>query len=146
MGDMELSAKRLLMGALVTKPRNRHRWKVAAGAVIALMTAVQGGQALAACGLCASSVTTNENLASCFLERYDDYAARSGTAVAVDLDDCPATRGVVEALSSPTMAQVVPDTRFMVTKGQLACFRERIEESLETGLDPATVIALDDCE
>ena len=68
------------------------------------------------------------------------------SAIAVDLDDCPAIRGVVEALSSPTAAQVVPDTRFMVTKAQLACFRERIEASLATGLDPATVIALDDCE
>ena len=53
---------------------------------------------------------------------------------------------MVEALSSPATVQAEPDTRFMVTKAQLACFKDRIETSDAASLDPLAVIPLDDCE
>lgn len=117
----------------------------AAGLAAAIVTGLLAGAAQAACGLCASAVTTNTSLAACFLDRFDDYAARDGEAVAVDLEDCEAERGVVEALAGPTGSQTDPDLRFILSKAQLACFRERIEDP-GIDLDPSAVIRLDDCE
>lgn len=135
------------MHIVTGKLRTRLRQGAAIAALaLAAATGVGVGQAAAACGLCVTSVTINSSLATCFLERYDRYAARSGTAVAVDLRDCPSDRGVVEPLSSPATVQIRPDTRFLITKAQLACFRDRIETSGAAALDPLAVIPLDDCE
>lgn len=114
------------------------------GAALAAMLAASAGSA-AACGLCAASVTLDPGLAACLLERFDGYAARDGAAIAVDLGDCETERGVVEALSSPTGATVEPDIRFLVTRQQLQCLKERIEDPAAT-LDPYATIRLDDCE
>ena len=128
---------------MLSLPSRSPQWATGLAAVLAAGLAV--GTAQAACGLCASSVTTNTDLAACFLDRFDDYAARDGQAVAVDLEDCETERGVVEALAGPTGSQVEPDLRFILSKAQLACFKERIEDP-DIELDPAAVIRLDDCE
>lgn len=120
-----------------------------AGGLAAIAIATAAGLSLAAaqasCGLCASTVTTNTGLAACFLDRFESYSARDGQAVAVDLEDCETERGVVEALTTPTGNQAEPDLRFILSKAQLECFRQRIENP-ETELDPVAVIRVDDCE
>lgn len=131
-------------GRIVTGKLRTGLWRRAA--IAALVLGAGAGPAAAACGLCVTSVTINASLATCFLERYDRYAARSGMAIAVDLRDCPRDRGVVEPLASPTSVQMQPDTRFLITRTQLACFRDRIEASGADTLDPLAIIPLDDCE
>lgn len=126
---------------------NRTRRPLRRGAALlsVLMLCAPASALAAGCGLCAKEVTTNAELAACFLERYDAYAARDGLAVAVDLEDCPSERGVVEALSSPTAGTVAPDTRFLVTRAQLGCLKIRMEAP-DVALDPYLTIPLDDCE
>lgn len=125
--------------------RFRRKARRATTAATFLAAGLYAGAATAACGLCATEVATNSGLAACFLDRFDQYAARDGQAVAVDLDDCETDRGVVEALSAPTGTRVEPDLRFILSRAQLACFRDRVEAP-ELELDPVAVIRVDDCE
>ena len=119
-----------------------------AGGIVLLGGALVAGplHALdASCGICATEITLDEPLAACFLDRYHDYSAEDGMAVAVRLDDCPTDRGVVEALSSPGAGSIAPDTRFLLTRTQLACLKERLEQP-GIVLDPSVTVQLDDCE
>jgi hypothetical protein len=107
-----------------------------------------GGSAIAQtepCGLCARAVVTNSALATCFLDQYDALSASGKPVVAVDLSGCEiASRGVVDALPSAPLGGEPPDTQFLVTRGQLDCLRERIEDP-ETVLDPTARIDLSEC-
>lgn len=96
------------------------------------------------CGLCAREIVTNSELASCFLEQYDQFAGRSAEALAVDLSSCQ-SRGIVEALPSPNKGGEEPDVQFMISRVQLACLKQKLEEP-GLVLDPTATIELDDCQ
>ena len=119
----------------------------AASAAACLAFAIAAGSAAAQepCGLCAEVVVTNSALASCFLERFDGLAQKASAAVAVDLSDCPAERGVVEALPGPGVAvEDEPDVKFLLSQTQLDCLKARLEEP-GLVLDPQARIELGGC-
>ncbi len=97
-----------------------------------------------ACGLCAKQVVINSELATCFLDQYDQFAKTSSDAVVVDLSSC-ASRGVVEALPSPNKAPAEPDMQFIVSRPQLACLKRQLEAP-GVVLDPSATIKLDSCK
>lgn len=107
------------------------------------------------CLICDDQVVLDSKLASCFLSRYDILATRQAGAVVVDLTDCPEPddvpgtdeeqqRGVVEALKMPEAPVGTPVPTFMITRSQLVCLKERLEDEA-LSLDPAARIPLDDC-
>lgn len=98
----------------------------------------------AQCGLCDTEVVINSELASCFLSEFPALADRGGEAVAVDLSDCGTSRGVVEALPSPSLGTQEPDTQFMLSRTQLACLKQKLEQP-GIVLDPTAKIELKDC-
>lgn len=95
------------------------------------------------CGLCAKQIVTNSELASCFLDQYDQIAKSGNEAVVVDLSGC-ASRGVVEALPSPNKAPAEPDVQFMISRLQLDCLKKKLEAP-GVVLDPSATIDLDSC-
>ncbi|TIW42241.1 MULTISPECIES: hypothetical protein [unclassified Mesorhizobium] len=95
------------------------------------------------CGLCAKQIVTNSELASCFLDQYDQIAKTGNEAVVVDLSGC-ASRGVVEALPSPNKAPAEPDVQFMISRLQLDCLKKKLEAP-GIVLDPSAIIDLDSC-
>ncbi|UVK50574.1 hypothetical protein DBIPINDM_003750 [Mesorhizobium sp. AR02] len=97
-----------------------------------------------ACGLCVKQIVTNSELATCFLDQYDQFAKTSSDAVVVDLSSC-ASRGIVEALPSPTKAPAEPDVQFMVSRPQLQCLKKQLETP-GIVLDPSATIELDNCK
>lgn len=120
----------------------------------AVCAAVAGAFALHAasaaaqpCGLCAREIVTNSLFASCFLARYETYDRISGVIV-IDLSGCgdeeETDRGVIEALPQPGLVSAEPDTRFIVSRTQLDCLKEKLEEP-DLVLDPSTVIDLGSC-
>ncbi len=116
-------------------------------AACALALGLAGATALAAepCAICATSVVTNSGLAECFLEKYAALSSEGGSAVAVDLTDCPAERGIVDALPTfGTKAVAEPDTEFLLTRGQLSCLKTKLEEP-GLVLDPQARIDLGAC-
>jgi uncharacterized protein YjaG (DUF416 family) len=116
---------------------------VAVGALSAMLFAASAS-ANDACGLCAKQITINSELASCFLEKYNEIAKAGGDAVAVDLSDCT-SRGVVEPLPSPMQAVAQqPDLQFMVSRTQLDCLKKKLEEP-GIVLDPSATIDLGSC-
>lgn len=96
-----------------------------------------------ACGLCDKEVVITADLASCFLEQYQELASENGQAVVVDLTQC-SSRGVVEALPSPKTGSEEPDTKFMISRAQLDCLKQKLEEP-GLVLDPAVKIDLESC-
>lgn len=100
--------------------------------------------ATAQCGLCDTEIVINSELASCFLSEFQQLAERGGAAVAVDLSNCGTSRGVVEALPSPNMGELEPDTQFMLSRDQLACLKKKLEAP-GLVLDPSAKIELKDC-
>ena len=88
----------------------------AAGLVAGLLIA--NASADEACGLCVKQIVTNSELATCFLDQYDQIAKSGSGAVVVDLSNC-ASRGVVEALPSPNKGTAEPDVQFMISRLQL---------------------------
>lgn len=97
-----------------------------------------------ACGLCEREITTNSDLAQCFLDGYDALAGQTGAEVVVDLNDCEMSRGVVEALPTPNAGTAPLDLEFMISRSQLACLKSKLEER-GLVLDPSTTISLDSC-
>lgn len=97
-----------------------------------------------ACGLCDRDVVINSDLATCFLGEYQSLAARNGAAIVVDLSECEASRGVVEALAGPRVGEEEPSLKFMLSKTQLACLKSKLEEP-GLVLDPSARISLDSC-
>lgn len=112
----------------------------------ALMIGMLAGAtpAAAECAICAQSVVMNQDLADCFLQKFADPAAVSGDAVAVDLSRCEKSRSIVLALPTPKAAVEEPDTRFVLSRTQIACLRDKLEaEDIE--LDPSARIDLGTC-
>lgn len=116
---------------------------VATGCLTAGIFVMSSASADEPCGLCAKEIITNSELASCFLDQYDQIATGKSTAVAVDLSNCD-QRGVVEALPAPTKAVVEPDVQFMISRQQLDCLKQKLEEP-GLVLDPSAKIDLSRC-
>jgi hypothetical protein len=116
-----------------------------AGTLLAVaMAGIQPVAAQEYCGLCAKTITIDSALAECFLERYADFAGRSGGAVAVNLEDCETSRGVVAALRPPMAGVEPPTLRFIASLAQLECIKAKLEEP-GVVLDPSLTINLDAC-
>lgn len=97
------------------------------------------------CPICAESVVMNGDLASCFLQKYGGKAVVSGNMVAVDLSRCEKSRSIVSALPTPTMAVEEPDIKFLLSRSQVDCLRDKLESD-ELVLDPSARIDLGSCE
>lgn len=110
----------------------------------ATLAAAQGGVAWADCGLCARTVVVNSQLATCFLDKYPQLAARDGGAVAVDLEDCEQERGVIAPLRGPQARPMQPSMKFMLSPEQLFCLKQKLEQP-DLALDPAVEIDLGAC-
>ena len=117
-------------------------WRGTAIGLIAGLS-VANASADEACGLCAKQIITNSELATCFLDQYDQIAKTGNGAVVVDLSSC-ASRGVVEALPSPNKAPAEPDVQFMISRAQLDCLKKKLETP-GVVLDPTATIELDSC-
>jgi hypothetical protein len=118
-------------------------WRAAIAGLAASLLAVANASADKSCGLCAKQVVTNSELATCFLDQYDQIAKTGSTAVVVDLSSC-ASRGVVEPLPSPSKAAAEPDVQFMISRTQLDCLKKKLEAP-GIVLDPTATIQLDSC-
>ena len=119
-------------------------WRAATAGLAAGLLLAASASADEACGLCVKQVITNSELATCFLDQYDQIAKSNGNAVVVDLSSC-ASRGIVEALPSPTKAPAEPDVQFMVSRPQLQCLKKQLETP-GIVLDPSATIELDNCK
>jgi hypothetical protein len=96
------------------------------------------------CPICATSIVINGDLASCFLQKYGGDDAVAGNMVAVDLSRCEKSRSIVSALPTPTMAVEEPDTKFLLSRDQVHCLRDKLESD-ELVLDPSARIDLGSC-
>lgn len=114
-------------------------------AASAIAAPLLAGNAFAedACGLCVKEIVTNSELATCFLDQYDQIARSGSGAVVVDLSDC-GSRGIVEALPSPSATSQQPDVQFMLSRVQLDCLKHKLQEP-GLVLDPSAKIELDTC-
>lgn len=119
-------------------------WRGAVAGLAGGLLLIANASAEDACGLCAKQIVTNSELASCFLDQYDQIAKSSSDAVVVDLSSC-ASRGVVEALPSPNKAVQQPDVQFMISRPQLDCLKKQLEAP-GIVLDPSATIKLDSCQ
>ena len=122
---------------------NVFSWRGAAVGLLAAGLLATQASADETCGLCAKQIVTNSELASCFLDQYDQIAKTGNEAVVVDLSSC-ASRGVVEPLPSPNKAAVEPDVQFMISRPQLDCLKKKLEAP-GIVLDPSATIDLDSC-
>jgi hypothetical protein len=118
-------------------------WRGTAAGLVAGVLMIANASADEACGLCAKQIVTNSELATCFLDQYGQIAGTGSGAVVVDLSSC-ASRGVVEALPSPTKAPQQPDVQFMISHAQLDCLKKKLEAP-GIVLDPSATIELDSC-
>ena len=91
-----------------------------------------------------SYMMMNSELATCFLEQYDELAEQDEPAIVVDLSDCPGSRGIVEALPSANLTVEEPDTEFMISPEQLSCLKKKLEDP-DIELDPTATIDLGSC-
>jgi hypothetical protein len=119
-------------------------WRATVAGLAGSLLLIANASAQEACGLCAKQVVINSELATCFLDQYDQFAKTSSDAVVVDLSSC-ASRGVVEALPSPNKAPAEPDMQFIVSRPQLACLKKQLEAP-GVVLDPSATIKLDSCK
>ena len=115
------------------------------GYAIAALTLTSASSLQAAeCVICADSVVMNEDLATCFLEKYADPETVAGDTVAVDLSSCERSRSIVLALPEPKAAVEEPDTKFLLSRGQVECLRDKLQSD-EIDLDPSARIDLGTC-
>jgi hypothetical protein len=119
-------------------------WRGAVAGLAGSLMLIANASADDACGLCVKQIVTNSELATCFLDQYDQIAKSSGGAVVVDLSNC-ASRGVVEALPSPNKGAAEPDVQFMISRLQLECLKKKLEAP-GIVLDPSAIIELDSCQ
>ena len=103
---------------------------------------ISSGAAGATCTLCSTEVVMNSELASCFLEKYEKLAQETDQTIVVDLSDCQ-SRGIVDALPSLDTGDQ-PDTEFMISRSQLDCLRQKLEDP-NIKLDPSAKIDLSTC-
>lgn len=113
-------------------------------AIAALTFAYASPLQAAECVICASSVVMNEDLATCFLEKYGDPETVAGDTVAVDLSRCERSRSIVLALPEPKAAVEEPDTKFLLSRGQVECLKDKLQSD-EIDLDPSARIDLGTC-
>lgn len=118
------------------------RLRILTTGLAAAVFAVTG--ASAQCGLCANEIVINSDLATCFLQEFPDLAKGDAPAVAIDLTQCGGSRGVVEALPAPEIGELAPSTKFMLSRSQLGCLKEKLEQP-DLVLDPSAKIELSDC-
>jgi len=130
------------IGSIVTK--SIFSWRGTVAGLAGGLLLIANASAQDSCGLCAKQVIINSELATCFLDQYDQFAKTSSDAVVVDLSSC-ASRGVVEALPSPNKAPTEPDVQFIVSRPQLACLKKQLEAP-GVVLDPSVTIELDSCK
>jgi len=119
-------------------------WRAAIAGLAGGLLLIANASADETCGLCAKQIVTNSELATCFLDQYDQIAKSDSSAVVVDLSNC-ASRGVVEALPSPTRTVQQPDVQFMISRPQLACLKKQLEAP-GIVLDPSATIELGSCQ
>ncbi|PZV33904.1 hypothetical protein [Mesorhizobium kowhaii] len=119
-------------------------WRGAVAGLAGGLLLIANASADEACGLCVKQIVTNSELATCFLDQYDQIAKSSSGAVVVDLSNC-ASRGVVEALPSPNKGVAEPDVQFMISRLQLECLKKKLEAP-GIVLDPSAIIDLDSCQ
>ena len=101
-----------------------------AAIVVAAVFSISSAAAGATCGLCDTEIVMNSELATCFLEQYDELAEQDDEpAIVVDLSDCPGSRGIVEALPSANLTVEEPDTEFMISPEQLVVPEEEARGS-----------------
>jgi len=112
--------------------------------VVAAVFSISSAAAGATCGLCDTEIVMNSDLATCFLEQYDQLAEQDEPAIVVDLSDCPGSRGIVEALPSANLTVEEPDTEFMISPEQLSCLKKKLEDP-DIELDPTATIDLSSC-
>lgn len=111
--------------------------------VLGAAMAVSAAQAQDDCGLCNKEVVINADLADCFLDKFPEYASAASGTVTVDLTQC-STRGVFEALGMPSANAPKPNTRFLLSRTQLSCLKQKLEDP-DIVLDPSATIELSDC-
>ena len=126
---------------MTTRFRFPRAFAFAALATLAAASAAQADD----CVICAKSVVMNSDLAQCFLQKYSTIPSDAGAALAVDLTQCEKDRSIVQALPSPTMAVEPPDTKFLLSRSQAECLRDRLLGG-EIDLDPSARIDLGSCE
>ncbi|QKD06197.1 hypothetical protein EB235_10290 [Mesorhizobium loti R88b] len=119
-------------------------WRTIVAGLAGSLLLIANASAQDTCGLCVKQVIINSELATCFLDQYDQIAKTSSNAVVVDLSSC-ASRGIVEALPSPNKTAVEPDVQFMVSRPQLVCLKKQLEAP-GVVLDPSATIELDNCK
>lgn len=130
------------VGSIVKK--SVFSWRATVAGLAGGMLLIANASAQDACGLCAKQVVINSELATCFLDQYDQFAKASSDAIVVDLSGCT-SRGIVEALPSPNKAPAEPDMQFIVSRPQLACLKKQLETP-GVVLDPSATIELDSCK
>jgi hypothetical protein len=111
--------------------------------VAAAVFSISNAAAGATCGLCDTEIVLNSDLASCFLEKYDELEKAGDTTIVVDLSDCE-SRGIVEALPSADLSADAPSTQFMIEHSQLDCLRKKLQDPA-LKLDPSAKIDLSSC-
>ncbi|MFD2052201.1 hypothetical protein ACFSQT_03425 [Mesorhizobium calcicola] len=119
-------------------------WRGTIAGLAGSLSLIANASADEACGLCVKQIVTNSELATCFLDQYDQIAKSGNGAVVVDLSGC-ASRGVVEALPSPNKGAAEPDVQFMISRLQLECLKKQLEAP-GIVLDPSATIELDSCQ
>ena len=126
--------------------RRRRAGAFAAGVLAAGLALAATPAWTQTCGLCARQVVINPSLAACLLRDYEVLSTGDdGGAIAIDLTGCEQQRGIVEALPSAAAGQPEPDLRFLVSRRQLDCLKNTIEQP-GTVVDPVTTIDLSACE
>lgn len=115
-----------------------------AAVMMATVLAISSTAAGAACGLCDTEIVINSELATCFLAKYNDLAKDDDPAIAVDLSACEESRGIVEALPAPNVTGDEPDTQFLISRAQLDCLKQKLEQP-GLVLDPSAKIDLAAC-
>jgi hypothetical protein len=130
------------IGSIVKK--SMFSWRGSVAGLAGSLLLIANASADEACGLCVNQIVTNSELATCFLDQYDQIAKSGNGAVVVDLSNC-ASRGVVEALPSPNKGAAEPDVQFMISRLQLECLKKKLEAP-GIVLDPSAVIELDSCQ
>ncbi len=127
-------------------PLSRMRAKLvpAVALVASGLFAVSSVTAQTECGICDQEVVINSDLASCFLEKYQELANRTEAAIVVDLSACSTDRSVVAAIPGPDDSAVEPKTEFLLSRAQLDCLKAKLEEP-GLALDPSARIDLGSC-
>lgn len=121
------------------------RLKATSLAVASAFLMATAAAAQDSCGLCDKVIVTNSDLATCFLAKYQELESAGKDLIAVDLSECPESRGVVEALPPPGVTVEEPSVKFMVSPAQLACLKRKLEEP-GLVLDPSAKIDLESCQ